>query len=320
MSKKIKIGIVGYGNISKKHIAAINKNKKFEIVSICDSKSLKIKYKKYKFFNDMLKTEKDIDLVTILSPSGYHYDQIIKSLKYRKHVIVEKPICMNLYQAKKVMIYEKKYKRKVFVVYQNRLNPLIKFVRKKIKDKALGKLIMFNSSLSWNRDDKYFKKSKWRGTKKLDGGVIMNQGIHNLDIFYNLFGEVKSLYCIKSKIKKFLECEDTCVTSITFKNGLIGNFSISTAVNKENYSNILEIFGVKNNIKLYGKNLNILDYKKKVKVFEKDGELHFNFYKLVYKSIVNKKLNQFSSKSVLHSMKIIDAVNKSIKLNSKIFL
>ena len=91
MSKKIKIGIVGYGNISKKHIAARNKNKKFEVVSRCDSKNLKIKYKKYKFFNDMLKTEKDIDLVTILSPSGYHYDQIIKSLKYRKHVIVEKP-------------------------------------------------------------------------------------------------------------------------------------------------------------------------------------------------------------------------------------
>ena len=56
-----------------------------------------------------------------------------------------------------------------------------------------------------------------------------------------------------------------------------------------------KIFGVKNNIKLYGKNLNILDYKKKTKVFEKDSELHFNFYKLVYKSIVHKKLNQFSS-------------------------
>ena len=320
MKKKFKIGIVGYGNISKKHITAIDKNKKFEIVSLCDSKYFKTKYKKYKFLDKMLKNQKDIDIVTILSPSGYHYNQIIKSLKYKKYVIVEKPICMNLNEVKKIIDCEKKYKRKVFVVYQNRLNPLIKFVKKKIKDRSLGNLIMFNSTLSWNRNNKYYKKSSWRGTKKLDGGVIMNQGIHNLDIFYNLFGEVESLYCTKSKVKKFLECEDTCVAAITFKTGLIGNFSISTAVNKENYFNILEIFGVKNNIKLSGKNLNILNYKNTSQVFDKDGQLHVDFYKSVYQSIVYKKKNYFSANSVLHSMKIIDAVNKSIKLNRKISL
>ena len=143
MKKKIKIGVVGFGNISKKHTLAIDKNKQFEIAGVCDARNLDTKYNQYKNLDQMLKLNNEIDLVSILSPSGHHFIQILKSLKNKKHVIVEKPVTMNLTQLKIIRKAEKKFKKKVFVVYQNRLNPLINFSKKKIQKKELGKIILF---------------------------------------------------------------------------------------------------------------------------------------------------------------------------------
>ena len=268
----------------------------------------------------MLNSNQNIDLVSILSPSGEHFRQVMLCLKFRKHVVVEKPACMNLAELQKIMKAEKKYKKKVFTVYQNRLNPLISKVREKIKNKTLGEIILFNSNLYWSRNDNYYLSSKWRGKRKDDGGVVMNQGIHNLDLFQNFFGQVKSVYVEKLKIKKYLECEDTALITFKFKSGIIGNFSISTAVNNENYSNSIEIFSLKYNIKLYGKNLNILDFRKKIISFEDENKLHNKFYNMVISTITSNSKNLFSTKSILHSMQIVDAINKSIKSGKKSFI
>jgi len=320
MKKKIKIAIVGLGNISTKHIKAIEKSKMLELVAICDKKKKNSRKIEFNDLSTMLNSNQNIDLVSILSPSGEHFRQVMLCLKFRKHVVVEKPACMNLAELQKIMKAEKKYKKKVFTVYQNRLNPLISKVREKIKNKTLGEIILFNSNLYWSRNDNYYLSSKWRGKRKDDGGVVMNQGIHNLDLFQNFFGQVKSVYVEKLKIKKYLECEDTALITFKFKSGIIGNFSISTAVNNENYSNSIEIFSLKYNIKLYGKNLNILDFRKKIISFEDENKLHNKFYNMVISTITSNSKNLFSTKSILHSMQIVDAINKSIKSGKKSFI
>jgi len=320
MKKKIKIAIVGLGNISTKHIKAIEKSKMLELVAICDKKKKNSRKIEFNDLSTMLNSNQNIDLVSILSPSGEHFRQVMLCLKFRKHVVVEKPACMNLAELQKIMKAEKKYKKKVFTVYQNRLNPLISKVREKIKNKTLGEVILFNSNLYWSRNDNYYLSSKWRGKRKDDGGVVMNQGIHNLDLFQHFFGQVKSVFVEKLKIKKYLECEDTALITFKFKNGIIGNFSISTAVNNENYSNSIEIFSLKYNIKLYGKNLNILDFRKKIISFEDENKLHNKFYNMVISTITSNSKNLFSTKSILHSMQIVDAINKSIKSGKKSFI
>ncbi len=318
--KKINIAIVGLGNISKKHIEAIKKIKNFNLVSVCDPKEKIQNIKTYKDISNMLIKQKNIDIVSICSPSGLHYNHVMQSLKFKKNIIVEKPICMNFKQSKEILNFSKKNKKKVFVVYQNRQNPLIKYVKNIIKKKSLGKLITFNSSLYWNREYKYFRGSKWRGTKKFDGGVVMNQGSHNIDIFCNFFGDVKSVYCTKVKIKKYIECEDTCIVSFVFKSGLIGSFTLSTAVSKEKYSNEIEILGEKKNVKLSGKNLDILQYQRKVKATKTLSNLHTDFYKNIYSSLIKKKKNIFSISTTMHCTKVLDAINKSLITNSKIYL
>ncbi len=317
---KIEIAIVGLGSISTKHIKAIEKSKNLKLVATCDKKNKNLNNIKFNNLSTMLNSKKNIDLVSILSPSGEHFRQTMLCLKFKKHVVVEKPICMNLSELQKIMKAEKIYKRKVFTVYQNRLNPLISKVKDKIKNKKLGEVILFNSNLYWSRNDNYYLNSKWRGRRKDDGGVVMNQGIHNLDLFQYFFGKVKSVFVEKIKIKKYLECEDTAIITLKFKNGIIGNFSLSTAVNNENYSNSIEIFSLKNNIKLYGKNLNILDFKQKTFLYEDEYELHYKFYNVVCSSIINKTKNFFSNKSILHSMEIVHAINKSIKTGKRSFV
>ena len=183
MKKKIKIGIVGLGNISKKHVQAINANKQFELVGVCDTKKINLKCNTYKNIDEMLRIQKNIELISILSPSGLHFNHIKKSLKDGKNVVVEKPLCMNLNELKKIQNLKKKYKKKVFVVHQNRLNPLVSIIKNKLKNKSLDKVFLFSSSLLWNRNDIYYQNSKWRGKRKEDGGVVMNQGIHNIDLF-----------------------------------------------------------------------------------------------------------------------------------------
>tara|TARA_Y100001958_G_C21240507_1_gene568061 strand:+ start:1553 stop:2521 length:969 start_codon:yes stop_codon:yes gene_type:complete len=317
---KIKIAIVGMGNISTKHIKAIKKSKNLKLVATCDKKNKNLNESVFDNLSSMLNSKKNIDLVSILTPSSEHFKQTMLCLKFKKHVVVEKPICMKLSQLQKIMKAEKIYKRKVFTVYQNRLNPLISKVKDIITNKKLGEIILFNSTLYWNRNDKYYLNSRWRGRRKDDGGVAMNQGIHNLDLFQYFFGKVKSVFVEKKKIKKYLECEDTAIITLKFKNGIIGNFSLSTAVNNENYSNSIEIFSLKNNIKLYGKNLNILDFKQKTLFYKNENELHYEFYKMVCSTIMYKTKNFFSNKSVLHSMEMVHAINKSIKTGKRSFV
>ena len=112
--KKINVGILGYGNISSKHVQAIKDNNKFKLLSICDTDVNYDGQTRFRKFDEMLRVKKEIDLIAILSPSGDHYKHIIKSLKNKKHVIVEKPLCMNLKEVYKLEKYEKKYKKKSF--------------------------------------------------------------------------------------------------------------------------------------------------------------------------------------------------------------
>ena len=114
--KKNNIGIVGLGDISFKHRKAINKISHFNLIATCDPKKKISNNKNYRSIDEMLKFEKDLNTVAIMTPSSQHFKQVLKCLNNKKDVIVEKPICMNLKQLKKIMHYEKKFKKKVFIV------------------------------------------------------------------------------------------------------------------------------------------------------------------------------------------------------------
>lgn len=323
MKKKINLGFVGAGNIYSKHFQSVNKFKNIKILSIADPKNIEksTSINFYKAANIMLKKEKKLDIISILTPSGHHYKDIVDSLKYKKNIIVEKPICLKISDLNKILNLNKKYKKEIFVVFQQRLNKYILQLKKIIKKKELGNIFLVSSKLYWSRNKNYYSKSKWRGSWKFDGGVVSNQGIHNLDLMTWLFGGIKSVYAKGKNFYKFQECEDTAIITITFKTGVLCSMEFTTNCVPNNLENSLTVLGSKGYVKITGKNLDDkfltnLNFKNLEKT--DNTSLHTKFYHKVLDTLLYKKKNEFSAKSAKSSLELLTAIYKSIELNKEI--
>jgi predicted dehydrogenase len=317
--KKIKIAIVGMGSIFEKHYQLLKKNKFFNIIAVCDQNySYKKKIPKKKFYLDiklMLKKEKDIKLVILLTPAGLHFDQIKLCLLYKKDIIVEKPICLELAELKKIIFIQNKVRKKIFVVYQNRTNPCIKKLQHFINKKKIGKIFLVNCSLTWSRNKKYYQDSTWRGKWKSDRGVICNQGIHNIDLMCNLFGRARYVYAQSERVQKYSQCEDTASSIIRFKNNILCNMNFSTASSEINYQNSIEVLGTKGKFLITGRNLDVAYFNNK-KICTNNKNLFKLFYKDVIKSLVSiKKTNNNSAVLAKPSIRLMNAMYMSLKKN-----
>ena len=187
--KKMKYALIGCGRISVNHIAAAIRNE-LEIVGVCDLNSKKAEELIAKFdcetdvYNDYLKMikEKGPKLVAIATESGEHAKIAKECIKAGCNIIIEKPIALSLADADEIIELSKKYKVKVCACHQNRFNKSIRKIREAIEEHKLGKLFYGAASIRWNRNEEYYKQALWRGTWKQDGGALMNQCIHNIDL------------------------------------------------------------------------------------------------------------------------------------------
>lgn len=275
---KFKFAIIGCGRISYKHIEAIATNfKDVELVSTCDTikekaeekarlyqdlliennyvnqevdttieESISSKYKKvnyYTNYNEMLEKE-DVDIVTIATESGYHAKHTIDCLNAGKHVIVEKPMSLSTRDADDMIETAKKNNVKLAVCHQNRFNPPIQKLRKAIEKGRFGKLVNGTARILWNRNNEYYNQAPWRGTWELDGGTLMNQCIHNIDILqWMMGGETESVFAQTGTFLRDIQAEDFGAIIIRFKNGSIGIVEGSACVYPKNLEETLSIFG-----------------------------------------------------------------------------
>jgi len=319
---KIKIGIVGLGNIFDEHYSVIKNNKFFKIIAFCD-KNYKFKNKNplisfYCDIQEMLSKKKEIELVILLTPSGLHFSQIKMCLSHNKDIIVEKPICLDFNELKKIILLQDIKKKNIFTVYQNRKNTCIQKLKNYINKKKIGKIFFVNSSLTWSRNKQYYQDSSWRGKWSSDRGVICNQGIHNIDLICNLFGEVKHVYTQSERVLKYSECEDTASSLIRFKNNILCNMNFTTASSKKNYQNLIEVHGTKGKFLITGRNLDVAYFNNK-KICANHKNLFELFYKDVIKLLVSKKtINNNSAMLAKPSIRLMNAMYMSLKKNRKI--
>ena len=327
MVGRIKIAIVGCGRIFINHYNSILKlNKYFELVALCEIDKSKIKYLSkyslpvYTSINQLLKNHK-LDYVALSTPSGLHYEQSIFFLNKKINVITEKPISLKLSHTKKMIALAKKNKCKLFVVKQNRFNPTVKYLKNLIEKKKLGKIYLVNVNLFWNRNQNYFNLAKWRGTKKLDGGIFWNQGSHYFDLLCWLFGRIDSIHSFTSKLKVKVETEDVGVVNIKWKSGVLGSMNMTILADK-NREGSLTIISEKGIIKIGGKALNNielceiknLNLKEKNKIsYNTDsvyGNGHIDFYKYVAKNR-NKKISNSLYKEYINTVEFLESANFS---------
>ncbi|MBU3632884.1 Gfo/Idh/MocA family protein [Polynucleobacter sp. AP-Feld-500C-C5] len=256
----IKFGLVGCGRIAKRHADLLCSGaiSGATLVAVCDIKldraeSFGSKYD-VSYFTDMHQMAKKaaIDIFVVLTESGNHADHVIELAGYGKHIIVEKPMALTLPDADSMIKACDQAGIKLFVVKQNRFNlPVIK-LRQAIENNRFGRLTMGTVRVRWCRDHNYYSQDPWRGTWKLDGGVLSNQASHHIDLLEWMMGPVKSVFAKGITALANIESEDTAVVVLNFESGAIGIIEATTATRPNNLEGSISILGEHGTVEISG--------------------------------------------------------------------
>lgn len=260
----INFAIVGMGHIAKKHIEAIENAEGANLYAICDTNPDRLEIdlpgvKKYTDFVLMLDENPDIHVVNICVPSGLHAKLTKIAAERKRHVIVEKPMSLKLEDAEEMIKVTKEHGVKLAVVHPNRFRPAIQKLKKQMDKGAFGKLSHANATVRWNRNQAYYDQADWRGTKEFDGGVLMNQAIHNLDLMLWLMGPVESVQAMAATRLRKIETEDVAAAVVQFKNGALGVIEAATTIYPKNLEESIAIFGETGSVKISGRTANYIE-------------------------------------------------------------
>ena len=330
-----KVAIIGCGRIFNKHFEALNHNKKyFKIVGVFDRDPKKnVKTSKlcstkiYSNINDLIKATKP-DIVSILVESGNHLKVCKEVIKKHniKNFIIEKPLDISVKKIKIFSKFIKKKKTNIFTVKQNRFNKAVIQAKKLIDQNLLGKIFMTSVSCKWKRDQSYYDLANWRGKRQMDGGVLMNQAIHHVDLLLYLIGDIEYVSGFGDTRFVKIESENIAVATLKFKNKCLGVIEATTATQPEDYEGSITIMGDKGTLKIGGFASNKISYFKniyKTKVnIEKFNTNILNVYgvghQIFYKYVGNylsEKLNNnsFDISSSIKSVATVESIINSFK-------
>lgn len=268
----MKYALIGCGRIATNHIKAAVNNK-LEVVAVCDIVPEKMEellakhdleknasIARFTDYTAMLEAVKP-DFVSIATESGIHAEIALYCIDHGIHVIIEKPMAMSMADADEIVRRSKEKNVKVAACHQNRFNIAVQKMRQAVEAGRFGKLSHGSIHVRWNRNHGYYDQAKWRGTWAQDGGALMNQCIHGIDLFrWMLGGEVDTIYAqTRQQFHDYLECEDLGMAVVTFKNGAIGTIEGTTNVYPKNLEETLYLFGETGTVKLGGTSTNNID-------------------------------------------------------------
>lgn len=267
-TRKIRFAIIGCGNIGKKHLRWIRANDNAKIVAVIDIKEqsdLEINLRDIPYFQSLdlfFDSAIAADVITIATPNYLHSSQAIMCLEHGFHVAIEKPISLNLEDAIAVQKAEQRTGKKVFVVLQNRYSPLSVWIKGLVSSGHLGRIYMVQINCFWNRDERYYLASDWKGDLSKDGGTLFTQYSHFIDIMLWLFGDIKN---IRAKFQDYChhnltEFEDSGIVTFDFVEGGNGILNFSTAVWNHNMESSLTILAENGAVKIAGQYMERLEF------------------------------------------------------------
>jgi predicted dehydrogenase len=342
---RVKFAFVGCGRIVRKHADSLkfHLNEKAELIAICDTiferaKSAGEEYSVpfFKDYDSMLKSHPDVDVVTILSESGSHAKIAVDIVsKYKKHVVIEKPMALTLDDADKMIRCCDENGVKLFVVKQNRYNLAVIKLRKDLEAGKFGKIVMGTVRVRWCRRQKYYDQDSWRGTWAMDGGVFSNQASHHVDLLLWMLGEPISVFAKSRKALVDIETEDTGVAVITFRDGSIGIVEATTATRPKDIEGSLSLLGEYGFVEIGGFAVNELKhYCFENQTNEDDRELdqyrenpsdvygygHIKYLENVIDSLNNRTKALVDGLEGRKSLELIHAIYESIETGKEVIM
>ena len=344
----MKYALIGCGRIAVNHVKAVLNNQ-LEFVAACDTElenieSLLAKQNlhqdssiaRYTDYKKMIEEHPEIELAAIATPSGMHAAIALYCIDHGINVIIEKPIAMSINDADEIIRRSEEKGVVVCACHQNRFNVAVQKTRRALEAGRFGKLSHGSIHVRWNRNQNYYEQAPWRGTWLQDGGCLMNQCIHGIDLLRWMMGEeVDTVYGVtRQQQHPYLEAEDIGMAVLTFKNGAVATIEGTTNVYPQNLEETLYLFGENGTVKVGGKSTNNLDVWDFLDETEEDqenkgleeqtsnvyGNGHTSLYADVMDAIEKHRKPYVDAVAGRNALEIILAIYKSAKTGQPIQL
>ena len=269
----LKYALIGCGRISTNHIAAAVRNE-FDIVAVCDvvpehMESVLAKHglendasiARYVDYRIMLEEHPELELVSIATESGKHAAIALDCIDAGVNLIIEKPMAMSMADADEIIRRSEERGVLVSACHQNRFNVAVQKTRDALESGRFGRLSHGSIHVRWNRNKGYYEQAPWRGTWAEDGGCLMNQCIHGIDLLrWMMGGELVQVYGqTRQRFHDYLEAEDVGVAVLTFANGAVATVEGTVNVYPRNLEETLYLFGETGTVKIGGTSTNNID-------------------------------------------------------------
>ena len=302
--RRMKVGLVGCGRISKNHFGSILKYPNdLELTAVCDidgdalkKATAEYKVQGYLELKDMLINE-TLDLVVLCTPSGLHPSQAVLAAAHGVHVVSEKPMATRYNDGLKMVKACDEAGVRLFVVKQNRRNATLQLLKRAIDEKRFGAIKMVHLNVFWTRPQDYYDHGQgWRGTWEFDGGAFMNQASHYVDLVEWLIGPVERVQAMMSTTRD-IEAEDTGVVNIKWRSGALGSMAVTMLTYPKNLEGSITILGEAGSVKVGGVAVNeiqtwdfsdVRDYDLEVKSANYETTSVYGFgHPLYYKNVID---------------------------------
>ncbi|MFK3937253.1 Gfo/Idh/MocA family protein [Alkalihalobacillus sp. NPDC078783] len=334
----MKLGIVGCGRITEKHLLALAQVQEISIVALSDLSIERMKQaealipfksselKLYEDYHELLLS--DCDLILVATASGTHVSIARDALRANKHVLVEKPLALSIEESRELRTLASVQKKHLFVCHQLRFRKALHEIKGFIEAGLLGQIYTGTVSMAIQRPLDYYKAAPWRGTWEQDGGMLINQGIHMIDLLCWYLGEVRTVSGQLQWIHTHKETEDVALGTIQFQSGATGLIEANSVTWPTNYGYGLKVFGEKGTIILEGKNYDQLSVymvedgpsEKEFTKFLSEKNEQTIMYREIVKHINNQPNDAVTADESERALETIFALYQSHKQKSPVIL
>ncbi len=282
INSPVRIAIVGCGRVSSNHIKAILKYSDQAVIeAFCDTKKERIEQAKILIskYSDICKNKSSpkeyydyadlifdikaldikIDLIVLCTPSGLHSIQTIQAAQAGVNICTEKPMATRWEDGLSMVNACDLNGVRLFVVKQNRFNPTIRLVKKHLLSGRFGRLALVTANVFWQRPQSYYDQDEWRGTWEFDGGALMNQASHYVDLLDWLVGPVETVSASIATIGRSIEVEDTAALQLKWRNGALGTMAVTMLTYPKNLEGSITLLGEKGTVRIGGNSVNKIE-------------------------------------------------------------
>ena len=333
--------LVGCGRIAKRHADLLG-NRQIagaELAAVCDIDLEKARHIGNQFrvahYVDMheMCSREGFDVIVVLTESGLHAQHVVELAKYKKHIVVEKPMALTLDDADEMIRTCDRYGIRLFVIKQNRFNVPVVKLREALDAGRFGKLVLGTVRLRWCRTQEYYDQDAWRGTWALDGGVLSNQASHHVDLLEWMMGDIESIFAKGITALVDIEAEDTAVVVLKFRSGALGLIEATTAARPRDLEGSLSIMGELGSVEIGGFAVNLMKSWEFVSPLPGDVEVktkysvnppnvygfgHQAYYQHIVDCIIHEKKQLVDGLEGRKSLELISAIYESIETGQEV--